>query len=142
MAETGNSMHVRLVAPDRVLVDETASAVEIPSRSGYLEVLYGHAPLLGELGAGHIRLHGTQGGDREFFVASSGFFEVLPDRVTILAASAKKIEELDQAQAEGELESGRKLWNEAGEDSRRYAEANAAIHDAETKLAAIQGSKF
>jgi F-type H+-transporting ATPase subunit epsilon len=43
MAESGNQLHVRLVTPERVLVDEVADAVELPSKSGYLEVLYGHA---------------------------------------------------------------------------------------------------
>ncbi|MDR3737101.1 MAG: ATP synthase F1 subunit epsilon, partial [Acidobacteriaceae bacterium] len=51
-------LSVRLVTPDRVLVDATAEAVELPSASGYLEALYGAAPLLAELGAGEVRLHG------------------------------------------------------------------------------------
>ena len=66
MAEVGNSsglLKVRLVTPDRLLVDATAEAVELPSMSGYLEVLYSHAPLLSELGAGEVRLHGGTSGD-------------------------------------------------------------------------------
>ena len=53
MADTNQSglLTVRLVTSDRVLVDTTAEAVELPSMSGYLEALYGHAPLLAELGA-------------------------------------------------------------------------------------------
>ena len=58
-----------------------------PSSSGYLEALYGHAPLLTELGAGEVRLHGGDAGEQRFFVAW-GFAEVLPERVTILAEEA------------------------------------------------------
>ncbi len=142
MAES-NQIRVRLVTPDKVLLDETADAVEIPSRSGYMEVLYGHAPLLAELGVGHVRLHGgARSGDRDFFVVAWGFCEVLPDRVTILAASAFKPEEMDTAEAERELDRGRKMWSEAGEDAEKYSQANEVIHEAEAKLATLHGSKF
>ena len=142
MAEN-NQIRVRLVTPDRVLVDEMADAVELPSKSGYLEVLYGHAPLLAELGVGHVRLHGgAVSGDQDFFVVAWGFCEVLPDRVTILAASASHPEELDTGEAERELERGRKMWSEAGEDADKYSQANEVIHEAEAKLASLHGSKF
>jgi hypothetical protein len=75
---------VRLVTPEQVLLDATAVSVELPSSSGYLEALYGAAPLLSELGAGEVRLHGGSAGEQTFFVAW-GFVEVLPERVTILA---------------------------------------------------------
>jgi F-type H+-transporting ATPase subunit epsilon len=134
MAESGNQLHVRLVTPDRILVDEEADAIELPSKSGYLEVLYGHAPLLAELGVGEVRLHGVSGGDQNYFVVW-GFVEVLPDRVTILAQNAIKPEEIDTGEAQRQLESGEKMWNEAGEDPEKYKEANEVIHEAEVKLA-------
>jgi F-type H+-transporting ATPase subunit epsilon len=134
MAESGNQLHVRLVTPDRILVDESADAVELPSKSGYMEVLYGHAPLLAELGVGEVRLHGVSGGDQNYFVVW-GFVEVLPDRVTILAQNAIKPEEIDTGEAQKQLESGEKLWNDAGEDAQKYKEANEVIHEAQVKLA-------
>ena len=142
MAETGNQIRVRLVTPDRVVVDQMADAVEICSRSGYMEVLYGHAPLLAELGVGHVRLHGGQSGDQDFFVVAWGFCEVLPNRVTILAATSMLPDELDTQEAERELERGRKMWSEAGEDPEKYEQANEVIHEAEAKLATVHGSKF
>src|ERR1700742_4138260 len=100
---------VRLVTPDRILVDATAEAVELPSMSGYLEALYGAAPLLAELGAGEVRLHGGTSGDQVFFVAW-GFVEVLPERVTILAEIALHPNEIDVAEAQAELKHGHELW--------------------------------
>jgi F-type H+-transporting ATPase subunit epsilon len=137
MADT-NQLTVRLVTPDRILVDQTADAVEVPSKSGYFEVLYGHAPLLAELGPGEVRLHGGAGGDQRFNVAR-GFVEVLPERVTILAESALRPEEIDTAAAQKKLDEGRKLWNEAGEDAGKYAEANETIREAESRLESAQG---
>jgi F-type H+-transporting ATPase subunit epsilon len=129
---------VRLVTPDRILVDATAESVELPSMSGYLEALYGAAPLLAELGAGEVRLHGGTSGDQKFFVAW-GFVEVLPERITILAENAMHPNEIDRAEADKELQEGHKLWDEAGDDGEKYDEANAIIRGAEEKIASSEG---
>ncbi len=129
-----DQLQVRLVTPERILVDSTADAVDLPSRSGYLEVLFGHAPLLAELGAGEVRLHGGHAGEQRYNV-NWGFVEVLPGRVTILAESALTPEEIDSGRAQEQLDRGHKLWNEAGEDAEKYKEANRVIAEAESKLA-------
>jgi F-type H+-transporting ATPase subunit epsilon len=140
MADTPQSglLAVRLVTPDRILLDATAEAVELPSMSGYMEALYGAAPLLAELGAGEVRLHGGSSGDQKFFVAW-GFVEVLPERVTILAETAMHPDEIDRAEAQQELQEGEKLWQEAGDDGEKYDEANALMRQAEEKIASAEG---
>jgi F-type H+-transporting ATPase subunit epsilon len=140
MADTPQSglLAVRLVTPDRILLDATAEAVELPSMSGYMEALYGAAPLLAELGAGEVRLHGGSSGDQKFFVAW-GFVEVLPERVTILAETAMHPEEIDRAEAQQELQEGEKLWQEAGDDGEKYDEANALTRQAQEKIASAEG---
>ena len=142
MAEGGNNagmLQVRLVTPERVLLDATATAVELPSMAGYLEALYGAAPLLAELGAGEVRLHGGSAGEQIFFVAW-GFVEVLPERVTILAEQALKPNEIDVSEAQAEQQHAQELWNQAGDDGDRYDEANAVSRVAEEKLAAAKAS--
>lgn len=137
MAEAGNNselLQVRLVTPDQVVLDTTAQAVELPSMSGYLEALYGAAPLLAELGAGEVRLHGGAAGEQTFFVAW-GFVEVLPERVTILAEQALRPSEIDVEAAHAEERRAQELWNEAGDDGEKYDEANAVSRVAEEKLA-------
>ena len=138
MAEESNSLRVRLVSPERILFDTTADAVELPAKNGYMEVLYGHAPLLAELGAGDVRLHGGGDGGDQIYNVSWGFVEVLPDRVTILANDALKPEEIDVPRAEQQLERGHKEWNEAGDSEEKYAEALHVIAEAEAKLATAQ----
>jgi F-type H+-transporting ATPase subunit epsilon len=140
MADTTQSglLTVRLVTPDRILLDATAEAVELPSMSGYMEALYGAAPLLAELGAGEVRLHGGTSGDQKFFVAW-GFVEVLPERVTILAETAMHPNEIDRAEAQKELQEGQKLWDQAGDDGEKYDEANAVTRQAEEKIASADG---
>jgi F-type H+-transporting ATPase subunit epsilon len=142
MAEGSNKLRVRLVTPEKVLVEQEADAVELPAKTGYMEVLYGHAPLLAELGAGDVTLHGaTNGpgggvneGNSDRYNVSWGFVEVLPDRVTILANGALAPSQIDTARAQQELEHGHQLWNEAGEDAEKYQIANDVIHEAEAKL--------
>jgi F-type H+-transporting ATPase subunit epsilon len=133
-----NQIQVRLVTPDRILVDQGAAAVELPGLCGYMEVLPGHAPLLSELGSGEVRIHGGEAGEQKYHV-SWGFVEVLPERVTILADEAQKPEEIDTAAAQQELDEGHKKWNEAGDSEDKYAEANEVIADAESKLASAGG---
>jgi len=138
MADETNSLRVRLVSPERVLFETTANAVELPAKNGYMEVLYGHAPLLAELGAGDVRLHGAPDLGDQVFNVSWGFVEVLPDRVTILANDALKPEEIDVERAKQQLDRGQKEWNEAGDSEEKYAEALHRIEEAEAKLATAQ----
>lgn len=133
---TSGQLVVRIVTPDRVLVDTTADAVELPAMSGYLEALYGAAPLLAELGAGEVRLHGGNSGNAKFFVAW-GFVEVLPERVTLLAETALRPDEIDASQAQQQLTSAQDDWNKAGDDAEKYEYARAEIRVAEEKIAAV-----
>jgi F-type H+-transporting ATPase subunit epsilon len=140
MADDTNQLRVRLVTPERILFEHTADSVDLPAKNGYFEVLYGHAPLVAELGAGDVVVHGgsgdaeAAGGDSRYNV-SWGFVEVLPDRVTILASDALKPEEIDVPRAEQQLDRGHAMWKEAGESEEAYTEALRVISEAEAKIA-------
>ena len=152
MADSSNQLRVRLVTPEKILVDQTAEAVELPAKTGYMEVLYGHAPLLAELGAGDVTIHGAakaqDSGDNAAAVPSGenrynvswGFVEVLPDRVTILANDALAPSQIDTARAKQQLDHGQELWNQAGDSADKYTEAERVINEAEAKLASASGS--
>ena len=141
MADETNQLRVRLVTPERTLFEQVASAVELPAKSGYMEVLFGHAPLLTELGAGEVTVHGGAAsesggpGSIERYNVSWGFVEVLPDRVTILASDALKPEEIDVQRAQQQLDRGHKEWDKAGDSEEAYTEALHVIAEAEAKLA-------
>jgi F-type H+-transporting ATPase subunit epsilon len=136
MSDETNQLRVRLVTPERILFEAAADAVELPAKNGYMEVLFGAAPLLAELGAGDVVVHGGKGeaGESRYNV-SWGFVEVLPDRVTILASDALKPEEIKVDRAEEQLQRGQKMWNEAGDSEEAYTEALHVIAEAEAKLA-------
>jgi F-type H+-transporting ATPase subunit epsilon len=144
MADESNQLRARLVTPERILFEHAATAVELPAKNGYMEVLYGHAPLVAELGAGDVIVHcapesasdadkcGPAGESR--YNVSWGFVEVLPGRVTILASDALKPEEIDVQRAQQQLDRGQKMWKEAGESEEAYTEALHVISEAEAKI--------
>jgi F-type H+-transporting ATPase subunit epsilon len=140
MAEQTEKLRIRLVTPERTLFESEATAVELPSKSGAMEVLYGHAPLLAELGAGDVRIHEGAGIEQHSaetarYNVSWGFAEVLPDRVTILASDALKPEEIDVPRAEQQRQRGEKMWSEAGESEAAYDDALRVIEEADAKIA-------
>ena len=137
MADDSNSLRVRLVTPERILFEHTADAVELPAKNGYMEVLYGHAPLLAELGAGDVRIHGGTEGE-EIYNVSWGFVEVLPDRVTILAQDALRPQEIDVERARQQFDRGEQMWKDAGDSEEAYTEALRVIAEAEAKLATAE----
>jgi F-type H+-transporting ATPase subunit epsilon len=141
--ETTNQLRVRLVTPERTLFEQAADTVELPSKTGYFEVLYGHAPLVAELGAGDVIIRGAAAGEsgEARYNVSWGFAEVLGDRVTILASDALKPEEIDRDRAEQQLDRGLKMWKEAGESEAAYDNALRIISEAEAKLASAGEKK-
>jgi F-type H+-transporting ATPase subunit epsilon len=138
--ESTNQLRVRLVTPERVLFEVLADSVDLPGKTGYLEPLYGHAPLVAELGAGDVILHGGPN-DGQRYNVSWGFVEVLPDRVTILANDALKPEEIDVHRAEEQRERGEKEWKEAGDSEEKYTEALRVISEADAKIASAGTAK-
>jgi F-type H+-transporting ATPase subunit epsilon len=75
----------------------------MPGENGYLGILPGHAPLMTELGIGELRYHDRGGKESAHVAIVRGFAEVLPDRVTILAETAERAEEIDLQRAKDAL---------------------------------------
>lgn len=130
----GNRLKVRVVTPERILVDTDATAVTMPGQAGVLEVMPGASPLLLAIGAGDLIIAGGEAGGDQKFVVARGFAEVLPDRVTVLVEYAAKPEEVDKAAAEQLLQEGQKRQSEAGQDPAKYDAARQMVLEAEAKL--------
>jgi F-type H+-transporting ATPase subunit epsilon len=92
------SIHLQVVSPDRLLVNEQVDEVEIPAYDGYMGVLPGHTPMLVMLQVGETWYR--KGAEKVYLSLAFGFAEILPDRVTILAQMAERADEIDVARAE------------------------------------------
>jgi F-type H+-transporting ATPase subunit epsilon len=101
MAET---FQIEIVTPERKVVIDNATEMQIPGKGGYLGILPGHAPLITELAVGEIGYRDEKGQIKRLAVAW-GFAEVLPTKVTILAEVAERAEEIDVARAQRTRES-------------------------------------
>ena len=95
-------LELEIATPERELVRQPVSDVQLPGKDGYLGILPGHAALLGQLGAGALSY--TAAGQSHYLAVDGGFVEVLEDHVRVLADSAEKAEDIDLARAKSDLE--------------------------------------
>jgi F-type H+-transporting ATPase subunit epsilon len=95
-----DSIELIIVTPERQLLRESVAEVSLPGADGCLGILPGHAPLITELGIGEMTYQTKGGGESGPLAIMSGFAEVLGDRVTVLAETAERPEEIDVSRAE------------------------------------------
>jgi F-type H+-transporting ATPase subunit epsilon len=94
------SIELVIVTPERQLLRQTVVEVTLPGGDGCLGVLPGHAPLITELGIGELTYRTKGASEAGHLAIISGFAEVLGDRVTVLAETAERPEEIDVTRAE------------------------------------------
>lgn len=94
------ALELIVVTPERQLLRETVVEVTIPGLDGAIGILPGHAPLITELGIGELSYRTTTTSHPVLLSVVRGFSEVLPERVTLLAETAERAEEIDLARAE------------------------------------------
>ncbi len=135
MADT---IQLEIVTPDRLLVNEQVEEVEIPGKSGYLEALPQHAPLITELAPGELTY--KHGGKVNRLAVSWGFAEVLPDKVTVLAQTAERPEEINVQRAQEAKRRAEEQLQSPKPDTD-YDAALAALQRADVRLqvAALKG---
>ncbi len=96
-----DSIQLEVATPERLLVRESVTEVQVPGKDGYLGILPGHAALLGQLGTGFLSYQA--GARKRYLSIQGGFLEVLPDHVRVLADVAERAEEIDLERARAEL---------------------------------------
>ncbi len=119
---------LEVVTPERSVVSEEAEIVMAPGTLGEFGVLTGHTPFLTSLKPGRLHYKDAAGKERAVFV-SGGFAEALPDRVTVLAASAERRRDIDLNRAKAAYERARKRLEEKSEEIN-LERARAALYRA------------
>ncbi len=119
-----DTFQLEIVTPEKMVVRDTAEEIQIPGKSGYIGVLPGHAPLITELGAGEISYRGE--GQSHRFSVAWGFAEVLPNRVTVLAETVERADEIDVSRAQQSLqEAEQSLKSAQTRGYRRHRESSS-----------------
>jgi F-type H+-transporting ATPase subunit epsilon len=127
------SLHVNIIAPDRNVWDSNAEEVILPSSTGQLGILKGHAPLLTALDIGVMRVRV----DKDWIpvVLMGGFAEVENDELTILVNGAEEGSKIDKDEAQKNLETMTTRFNEA-ETSKEKIEATQNLRKARARVQA------
>jgi F-type H+-transporting ATPase subunit epsilon len=131
------TVHVDVVSAEESIFSGLAEFVVLPGEAGELGILPGHMPLMTRIKPGAVRLKVPQQDQEELIFVAGGILEVQPGLVTVLADTAIRGKDLDEAKA---LDAKRKAEEAMSERSAEmdYARAQAELAEAVAQLAAIQ----
>jgi len=121
------TIHCDIASAEQEIFSGLAELVVATGSLGDLGVSYGHAPLLTDLKPGPVRVV-KQGGEEEIYYVSGGFIEVQPSIVSILADTAIRAGDVDEAAA---LEAQKQVENELANQSADFDYSRAATRLAE-----------
>lgn len=132
-----HTMRVEVVSAEEEIFSGKAEFVALPGEAGELGILPGHTPLISRIRPGAVRIKVSGKADEEFVFVAGGILEVQPEVVTVLADTAIRGGDLDEAKAaEAKRLAEESLANK--ESTIDYAQAQAELASAVAQLAAIQ----
>jgi F-type H+-transporting ATPase subunit epsilon len=130
------TLHVDIVSAEAEIFSGTVTMVFAPAEMGEVGIAPRHAPLLTRLKPGEVRVQLTDGSEQSFFV-SGGMLEVQPHVVTVLADTAIRAHDLDEAAAVQAKERAERMLADKHADID-YAKAQAELAQSIAQLRAIQ----
>ncbi len=133
-----NKIRLDIITPERMVYSEDVNMVIVRATDGDLGVLPGHAPLVAGLDIWPLRVLRDEG--ERLISVCSGFIEVRPDKVTVLAACAELPEEIDVKRAEAARARAESRIKDHGPDID-MARAEAALRRATVRLRVAETSK-
>ena len=131
------SLNVRVITPDKVVWDADTEELILPSSTGQLGILTGHAPLLTALDIGVMRL--KTGSKWTSIVLMEGFAEVEKDTVTVRCNGAEEADSIDATTAQADLEKTILLVEEAATKKEKI-EATIELRKCKARIQALAKS--
>lgn len=128
---------LRVITPDRIVLDETAEAVQIPAIDGLMGILPRHAAMVAALDAG-VLTYRTGGREQVLFV-SGGFAEVRDGTVRLVTQAGEQATEIDEERARAAEKRARERLEEArgkGSHEVDFLRAEAALRRAMMRIRA------
>ncbi len=123
-------IHLEIVTAERTVLSDNVDQVNAPGAAGRMGVLPRHEPLMTMLAPGELTI--IKNGETTPFAVSGGFMEVLPDRVTILADTAERADEIDEARADAARKRAEELLQE------RRSEQEMVMAEAQLRRAMVR----
>lgn len=119
-------MKLKIVTPDRVLLEQDIDSVTVPTQTGEITILKNHIPLVSNLKPGELKF--ANGNDEQYFAVSGGFVEVRDTgEVVILADTAEFGHEIDPDRAEKARQDALQVMQNTYSDDKASADAVAAL---------------
>ena len=133
------NIRLEVVTPENVVISEDAQMVISPGSLGEFGVLIGHTPFMTTLKTGVIRYSDAKGTEHYVFV-SGGFAEALPDKVTVLAESAERRQDIDVERAKAAMERAQqRLAEDRAKADVDFVRAHAALERAVLRIRLSEG---
>lgn len=130
------TVHCDIVSAEAEIFSGLVEMVIAAGTEGDVGIAYGHAPLMTGLQPGPVRIV-RQGGEEEVYYVSGGYLEVQPYHVTILADTALRADDMDEAAAlEAKKHAEQELTNQSGEID--YSRAAVQLAEASAQLRTLQ----
>jgi len=136
MATSTATLHVDVVSAEASIYSGEAKFVALPGEAGELGILPRHTPLITRIRPGAVRIELADGSEELVFVAG-GILEVQPGSVTVLADTAVRAHDLDEAAAQEAKQRAQALMENRQGDFE-YATASAELAEAMAQLQTIQ----
>lgn len=136
MATAANTIHVDIVSAEGEIFSGEAAMVFAPAIMGDIGIAPRHAPLLTTLKPGEVRVQ-TPSGEEQFFFVSGGALEIQPHLVTVLADTALRARDLDEAAAMQAKQRAEEALRDRG-DKIDVAKAQAELAAAMAQIKAIE----
>ena len=124
-----NTIHVDVVSAEKSIYSGEAEFVVLPGEAGELGIYPRHTPLITRIKAGSVRIRPAGGGDEELVFVAGGILEVQPQLITVLADTAIRGHDLDEAKANEAIQ--------RAEEARRTARDKQEVASVEAELAVL-----
>jgi F-type H+-transporting ATPase subunit epsilon len=132
-----STIHVDVVSAEESIFEGEADFVVLPGEAGELGIYPQHTPLITRIRPGAVRIKVAGRADEEFVFVAGGILEVQPNRVTVLADTAIRGGDLDEAKAEQARKDAEEALANRSADID-YAQAQAELATAVAQIAAIR----
>lgn len=120
-----SNLHFKIVTPERVVFEDTVTSVTLPTAEGEITILPHHIPIVSMLVAGVARIH--KNGQEIPLAVSSGVIEVSGQSIVVLADTAERADELEEAKIEQARKVAEDLMHARRGDAEGFAEATAML---------------
>lgn len=129
-------LHFTIASPERVVFESEIDQVSLPTKLGEITLLPHHIPLISSLSAGEVVI--TKDATQTSLAISGGFLEITKDHVTLLADTAERSDEIDEARAEEAKQRALSLLKEKRSDAVEYAALMAKIEKEFARLRVVR----